>query len=173
MATGVVDDARRCIVSIYSLYFSMNKKLVYALALVAAIGLGTIGSAYAQSDAATQGKKMGWHMDGKMGGPGLEMKAEALGMTTDELKTALNGGKKFQELLTEKGITKDDLKAKMEAAMKKKAEEHLQSLVTDGTLTQEEADVMKRVGEKLKAKFKAEGKGEGFGHGGSRGHMKF
>jgi len=84
--------------------------------------------------------------------------ATALGMTTDELQSALESGKTLQDLLTEQNLTLAQLQEKMQAAK----EAALQQAVTDGVITQDQADQI----------LSGEGFGFGFGgHGpGGRGH---
>ena len=59
--------------------------------------------------------------------------AEALGMTQDELHTAIQGGQTIEEIATEKGVD-------LQAFFLEQAKEHMTQAVTDGKLTQEEAD---------------------------------
>lgn len=66
--------------------------------------------------------------------------ATMLGISVDEMKTAWSQGKTLQEVATEKGITQDQLKAKLKAAQETKQKDALQALVTKGYLTQAQAD---------------------------------
>lgn len=66
--------------------------------------------------------------------------ATMLGISVDEMKTAWSQGKTLQEVATEKGITQDQLAAKLKAAKETKHKEALQALVTKGYLTQAQAD---------------------------------
>lgn len=70
---------------------------------------------------------------GEMRGEGHAELAEALGMTAEELQTAIQSGQTLEEIAAEKGV---DLQAFALA----EAKEHLAQAVTDGKLTQEEAD---------------------------------
>ena len=65
--------------------------------------------------------------------------AEALGMTQEEFKAALEGGKSLSDLMDEKGLDAETLRENMAAEMSEK----LDQAVEDGTLTQEQADAMK------------------------------
>ena len=73
---------------------------------------------------------------GEMGEKQGEHQAElaaALGMTTEELQTALQSGQTIEEIAAEKGVD-------LQAFALEQAKEHLAQAVTDGKLTQEEAD---------------------------------
>ena len=62
--------------------------------------------------------------------------AEKLGLSSDALTTAVNSGKTISQIATEKGISRADLVATLEAAHKSA----LAQAVTAGTLTQTQAD---------------------------------
>ena len=64
--------------------------------------------------------------------------AKALGLTTDELYAELNSGKTLAALAEEKGLDRAALAAKLESAH----QAGLAQAVTDGVLTQEQADAM-------------------------------
>lgn len=66
----------------------------------------------------------------------LKDQAEILGMTTEELQTALDAGQKFHEIAESKGITQEQMHEKMQSKMK----ERLSELVAAGTITQEQMD---------------------------------
>jgi len=73
---------------------------------------------------------------GELMGEMKDVVAELLGMTTAELETARQNGQTIAELLTAKGLTEKDLaKAVYDAALEK-----LTTAVTDGKLTQTQAD---------------------------------
>jgi uncharacterized protein (DUF433 family) len=69
-------------------------------------------------------------------GASLDVVAEALGMTVDELRDALADGQTIADLAEAKGVALEDVAAALVAA----ETEHLQQAVEDGRLTQEEAD---------------------------------
>ena len=77
--------------------------------LVALMVVGAVGTAVAYAQAPTPATSLG---DGRgpggghgpLGGAELEAAAQALGMTTDELTTALQSGKTLEDLATEKGV---------------------------------------------------------------------
>lgn len=64
--------------------------------------------------------------------------AEQLGMTSEELTAAIDGGKTLAQIAEEKGVSTADLAATMESGMKA----GLAKAVEDGILTQEQADQM-------------------------------
>ena len=70
----------------------------------------------------------------------LEAAAEALGMTVDDLKTQLWGGKTLADLAEEKGVDLAEVKAAVEAAQKEELRARIEQAVTAGTITQENAD---------------------------------
>jgi len=70
----------------------------------------------------------------------LEAAAKALGMTTDELSTALSGGQTLADLAEEKGVDIADVKEAVEAAQVAETKTGITQAVTDGTLTQDKAD---------------------------------
>lgn len=72
-------------------------------------------------------------------GPGhvdLSAAAEALGMTEAELRTAAEEGKSLSDLAEDKGVSEDALVDALVAA----AKERLAAAVTDGRITQAQAD---------------------------------
>lgn len=62
--------------------------------------------------------------------------AEILGISVEELETELQAGKKFQELAEEAGLSKEYIQERIEEQIKI----HLDSLVANGEITQEQAD---------------------------------
>ncbi len=67
--------------------------------------------------------------------------AEALGMTQTELRTAIQNGQTVEEIAAEKGMDLEAFKAAQQAEHLAQAKERLAQAVTDGKLTQAEADV--------------------------------
>lgn len=70
----------------------------------------------------------------------FETQASLIGATVAEVKAAWAQGKSFEQLATEKGVTKEVLKAKMEAQRKAQLATQLQVLVSQGVITQAQAD---------------------------------
>jgi uncharacterized protein (DUF433 family) len=68
--------------------------------------------------------------------PPLDVMADALGMTVDELRDALADGQTIAELAEAKGVALEDIAAALVAFHS----EHLQQAVDNGLLTREEAD---------------------------------
>lgn len=64
--------------------------------------------------------------------------AEKLGLTSDELTAEVNSGKTIAQIAEENGVSSTDLVAALETAH----QESLAQAMTDGTLTQEQADSM-------------------------------
>jgi hypothetical protein len=71
---------------------------------------------------------------------GLEVIAEALGMTTDELSLQLWGGKSLADLAEEAGVDLQDLQDAVTAAQEQATRDAIEQAVEDGTLTREHAD---------------------------------
>jgi hypothetical protein len=90
-----------------------------------------------------EGRPGGWDHGGPRGGKGggfgfggLDEAATALGMTADELKSALKDGSSIADIAKDKGV---DL-AKVIDALVVAAKERVQQQVADEKLTQEQAD---------------------------------
>jgi uncharacterized protein YidB (DUF937 family) len=106
-------------------------------------GLVTDGSlTQAQADEVAEvlaEQRLGGHGHGH-GGPGgrldLAAATEALGITADELRAAAEAGSTLSELAEEQGVDEDRLVDALVTA----GEERLAQAVTDGRLTQAEAD---------------------------------
>lgn len=71
---------------------------------------------------------------------GLQIMAEALDMTTDELIDALQSGKTFQELADEAGVDLDEILEEIQAARTQQMRERIQQALEEGAITQEHAD---------------------------------
>lgn len=112
-----------------------------------------IASVMAVDTAYTSGLTLGGHgrINGqKFGGMGMEdpdkfvehlnQQASLLGVSIDEMKTFWSEGKGINEIATEKGITKEQLQAKMKAAHDVKMATSLKTLVEKGIITQAQAD---------------------------------
>lgn len=69
-------------------------------------------------------------------GRNLDGVASALGLTTDQLKTDMQAGKKIQDIVTEQGMTMDQFNQKM-LELKKEA---ITKAVADGKMTQDQAN---------------------------------
>ena len=111
--------------------------LLMAFVVIAAVGAT---SAYAQSPASTP--LHGGPGGGRGGGMGLErlqIAAEALNMTTDELITELRSGKTLEEIATEAGVDFQEVQDAIQEARATNMRERIQQALDDGTITQEHA----------------------------------
>ena len=66
----------------------------------------------------------------------LQFAAQSLGLSQEDLQAQLNSGKTLNTILQEKGMTLDQFHQKMEEQMKA----YLQTLVSQGQITQAQAD---------------------------------
>lgn len=111
--------------------------------LAGLVGDGTLTQAQADKVASTLAEKMPRGGPGGHGGPGggrgLETAAGVLGVSTADLRTALEGGKSLADVAAEKGVAKDELISELTRA----AETRLAEQVSSGRLTQEQADERK------------------------------
>ena len=100
---------------------------------------GSITQAQADEVATTLAEEFPGGRGGHGGGHNLDTAAEALGVTEDELRTALEGGQSMADVAAAEGVDKQTLIDALVAA--KNA--HLDEEVTEGELTQAEADAKK------------------------------
>jgi hypothetical protein len=122
-----------------------NKKSILIGGLLATLlVIGVIGATnvYAQTPTRTP-----LHEGGPGGGRGrglgqveLEAAAKVLGMTTDELSTALQSGKTLEQLAQDANVDVQDVRDAIQAAHATEMRSRIQQAVTDGTITQENAD---------------------------------
>jgi hypothetical protein len=122
----------------------MKNKMSILIAglLIALVVVGVIGAtnAYAQSSA-----REFLHGGGPGGGrglglEGLQITAEALNMTTDELINALRSGQTLEQLAEEAGVDLQEVQDAIQAARAESMRERIQQALDDGTITQEHAD---------------------------------
>lgn len=83
----------------------------------------------------------------------LDLMAQVLGMSADELKVELKQGKKIEDIAKEKGLTLEQLHQKL---LEAKIQE-IEQAVKEGKLSQEQAD-------KLIQRLQNAPQGKGFGH---------
>ena len=122
----------------------MKNKMLIVIAglLVALLVVGVVGA----TNSLAQGSyDLMQHGRGPGGGRGLgqvelEAAAKVLGMTVDELTTALQSGKTLQTLADEAGVDIADVQAAIQAAHVTELRARIAQAVTDGTITQENAD---------------------------------
>jgi len=146
----------------------MSKKYLIVIGglLAALLVVGVVGATSAYAQASTT---MPLHGRGPGGGPGfglndaaLEAAAKVLGMTTDELSSALQAGKRLEDLATEVGVDIADVRAAIQSVHETEMRERIAQAVEDGTMTQEKADWLI---EGLDKGFLFDGQGFGFGMG--------
>jgi hypothetical protein len=113
--------------------------LLVALVVIGAFSAVGAANAYAQSPLSTQLHGGGPGGRG-LGLEGLQVVAEALNMTTDELINALRSGKTLEELATEAGVDLQDIQDALQAERATTMRERIQQALDDGTITQEHAD---------------------------------
>ncbi len=115
----------------------MNKKWFFVIGMVLVLSLGVVGVTMAQGPDAPQGQPSGQrapHPKANM----LEPVAELLGMSVDDLTAELKGGKKLEDVVTEHGKTMADVANVVYDA----AVQALNDAVTNGKITQEQADTI-------------------------------
>ena len=136
-----------------------KRYLIFGGLIVLALGLGVVTSrALAQdtgpdSQTGSTGQDSGQSEDsaralrpgkGGRGGLGstaeLEAAASVLGMTSDELKTQLQAGAILADLADEAGVDLQSLRDAVEAARLEERKTNIAQAVTDGEMTQSEAD---------------------------------
>ena len=126
-----------------------NKMLIVIGGLLAALlVVGVVGatSAFAQASdnpvttMMLNGRGPGSGHGFGLGDAELEAAAKVLGMTTDEVQSALQGGKTLQDLADEAGVDIADVQAAIQAAHATEMRDRIQQAVDDGTITQENAD---------------------------------
>ncbi len=114
------------------------KRRLLAYALVPALGLGILAANMASAhgmfmtgtpqEQATQQQKM------------FEQQATLFGITIDEAKAYWSEGKSIADIAKDKGLTEDQLRTKMHTARQEEMKTRIQSLVTQGVITQTQAD---------------------------------
>jgi hypothetical protein len=153
----------------------MTKKYLIVIGglLAALLVVGVIGAtaAYAQGQTPLTGPMGGGRGPGDGRGFGLgtaelEAAAKVLGMTTDEVSSALKSGKTLQDLATTAGVKIEDVQAAIQAVHVTEMRDHIAQAVKDGTMTQAKADWLT---EGLDKGFIGKGP-DGFGPGFGGGH---
>src|SRR5688572_32548217 len=115
--------------------------VLIAASLFALVVIGVVGAtnAYAQSQPGTLLHGGGPGGRG-LGLEGLQIAAEALNMTTDELINALRSGQTVEEIATEAGVDLQEVQDAIQEARATQMRERIQQAVDDGTITQAHAD---------------------------------
>jgi hypothetical protein len=143
----------------------MKNKMSILIAglLVALTVIGVIGATNAYAQGLSSALLHGGGPGGRgLGLEGLQIAAEALNMTTDELITALRSGKTLEEIATEAGVDIKDVRDAIQAARATELRDRIQQALDAGTITQEHADWLL---EGLEKGFIGGPGGFGFGHG--------
>ena len=148
-----------------------KKSILIGGLLIALLVIGVIGAtnAYAQTPTTTplhDGGPGGGRGRG-LGQPELEAAAKVLGMTTDELSTALQSGKTLEQLAQDANVDVQDVKDAIQAAHATEMRSRIQQALDAGTITQENADWLL---EGLDKGFIGVPGAFGFGPGGPHGH---
>jgi hypothetical protein len=147
----------------------MKKKISIVLGGLLAVamlfGAASVTTAYAQDGtpatpvAGQDGDKHG-HGGRGMGETELAAAAKVLGMTSDEISTALKAGKTLDDLATTAGVDIQDVKDAISAVHAEEMRASITAGVSDGTISQEKADWLL---EGLDKGFLDDGHGFGFG----------
>ncbi len=133
------------------------------LAVAVLFGAYNVKTAYAQGDTTMMqrgGSGHGHSGERRLGQPELEAAAKVLGMTADELSTALADGKTLEDLATTAKVDIQDVKDAITAVHADEMRAQIEAGVADGTISQEKADWL------LEGLDKGFLEGRGFGIGG-------
>ncbi len=165
-----------------------RRRWLRATAVAAMVGAGALGSwalsqpsnssaAESASDAATDADSTdadsnGDHGPGRHGrGPGLDAAAEALGLTTEELRTKIQGGATLAEIAAEQGVEVDTLIAAIVADATADIDAKVESGEIDEARATEIKDgLLERVTAMVNGEFGDHGPGGGPGGHGPGGH---
>jgi hypothetical protein len=100
------------------------KYTLISLLVVAVAGITAVGVSYANGDTPNR----------------MEILAEFLGMTEDDVREAFQSGKTLENLAEEAGVDIEDLKASLQENWEKNFREHIQDALDNGDLTKEHVD---------------------------------
>lgn len=98
--------------------------------------IDALAAAQAERGPGGPGGKGGRGEHGGRGGPGLDAAAAALGVTVDELREALSSGSTLAQIAEQKGVERQALID----ALTTSAKERIMTKLSEGTITQEQAD---------------------------------
>ena len=145
-----------------------NKKSILIGGVLVALLVTVVAGAtnvFAQEPASTWMHGRGPGGGRGLGLAGLQVAAEALDMTSDELITELQSGKTLEEIAEQAGVDYADVQAAIQEEHATAMRDRIQQALDDGTITQEHADWLL---EGLEKGFV--GAGNGFGFGGMHSH---
>ena len=151
---------------------SKKAKMVGATVVLAAAGFGvtTVASAHRGDSTKDQRIVHVAPMHDRRNGEHLDAISSLLGITSDELKTELRSGKSLAEIATDKGV---DTQRVIDAIVADEKTEIAQA-VTDGTITQAQADTMlANVVDRVTAMVNGEHPARAFGHAEGEKHGRF
>ena len=143
----------------------MKNKMSVLIAglLLALVVVGVLGATNVYAQSQPNALLHGGGPGGRgLGLEGLQIAAEELNMTTDELINELRSGKTLEEIATEAGVDLQEVQDAIQAARTTEFRDRIQQAVTDGTITQEHADWLL---EGLEQGFIGGPDGFGFGRG--------
>jgi hypothetical protein len=126
----------------------MKRTHIAALAALPILGLSFVGAGVASAHGPGSGFGFGGMMRPNFSAEDFAAhqtqmfaeQAELLGISVDEIKEAWAAGTSFKDLAEEKGITEEQIKAKMKAAADARIKAELSALVDKGIITQAQAD---------------------------------
>ena len=152
----------------------MNKKFGWAIGalVVTLLAVGVFGTTTVFADDDNPPHPFGERGPGDphggrgLDGAALEVVAEVLNMSAEDLSAALEGGKTLKELADAANVDMQEIFDALNALREESMREHIAQAVEGGTMTQEKADWLL---EGLDKGFFG-GKGFGFGRGGGRFH---
>jgi uncharacterized protein (DUF433 family) len=125
-----------------------QKLAMYSMVPVT-MSLMAVGFASADTGTTTSVQKFGNKVKGgimhkgPMNPTGDTALAQALGMSSADLKTALSSGKTIDTLITEKGLNKTTVMQALRTAHEAEMQTRIQADIASGKLTQAQADQMK------------------------------
>lgn len=123
----------------------MKKKRIIGAGLASILLLGVMVPAFASAHGMFGFGGMGMTVatpeeSAKLTTDRFAREAQLLGITVDEAKSYWAQGKTLREIATEKGISTDALQSKMQELRKTQMKTHLDTLVSQGVITQAQAD---------------------------------
>ena len=102
----------------------MLKYTLIGLLVVTVAGITAVGIAYANGDTPNR----------------MEILAELLGMTEDEIREGFQAGKSLEDMAEDAGVDFEDIKTSLQEAWQENFKEHIQEAIENGNLTKEHAD---------------------------------